>query len=194
MNSAGGKLFSDPAFRAGVIAADLRTLRAEVRVLSLWQPWAGLVAAGVKRFETRSWSTKWRGLVAVHAARTTVCLRQVPAPVRAVLERNPTVFGPLREADPPLGAVVALVQVEDCLSTGPWYGGQKAPEWLEALGADERASGDFGPGRFAWRLSRVGYLAKPIPFRNGQGLRKAPAHLVRLLADELRPFPGSEEG
>jgi hypothetical protein len=41
---------------------------AEYRVLSLWQPWASLVALGVKTIETRSWSTKYRGPLAIHAA------------------------------------------------------------------------------------------------------------------------------
>lgn len=29
----------------------------ELRILSLWQPWASAIAAGIKRIETRSWWT-----------------------------------------------------------------------------------------------------------------------------------------
>jgi activating signal cointegrator 1 len=39
-----------------------------IPVLTLWQPWASLVALGVKTIETRSWSTKYRGPIAIHAA------------------------------------------------------------------------------------------------------------------------------
>lgn len=39
-----------------------------MKALTLHQPWATLVAAGVKRIETRSWSTKYRGPLAIHAA------------------------------------------------------------------------------------------------------------------------------
>jgi activating signal cointegrator 1 len=39
-----------------------------VKALSLWQPWASLVALGVKTLETRSWSTSHRGPLAIHAA------------------------------------------------------------------------------------------------------------------------------
>lgn len=39
-----------------------------MKVLTLWQPWASLVALGVKTIETRSWSTKYRGPLAIHAA------------------------------------------------------------------------------------------------------------------------------
>ncbi len=38
-----------------------------MKALTLWQPWASLVALGVKTIETRSWSTKYRGPLAIHA-------------------------------------------------------------------------------------------------------------------------------
>lgn len=40
-----------------------------VPAISLWQPWASLMASGHKSIETRSWSTHLRGLVAIHAAK-----------------------------------------------------------------------------------------------------------------------------
>ena len=40
-----------------------------MKALSLWQPWASLIAAGVKRFETRHWETRHRGPIAIHAAK-----------------------------------------------------------------------------------------------------------------------------
>ena len=39
-----------------------------MKALTLWQPWASLVALGHKRIETRCWSTKYRGDLAIHAA------------------------------------------------------------------------------------------------------------------------------
>jgi activating signal cointegrator 1 len=41
----------------------------DIRGLSLAQPWATLVAIGAKRIETRSWFTRYRGWVAIHAAK-----------------------------------------------------------------------------------------------------------------------------
>lgn len=38
-----------------------------MKVLTLHQPWAQLVALGIKTIETRSWSTNFRGLLAIHA-------------------------------------------------------------------------------------------------------------------------------
>lgn len=39
-----------------------------VKTLTLLQPWASLVACGAKKIETRSWATKYRGPLAIHAA------------------------------------------------------------------------------------------------------------------------------
>lgn len=39
-----------------------------MKALTLWQPWASLIAVGDKTIETRSWSTKYRGPLAIHAA------------------------------------------------------------------------------------------------------------------------------
>ena len=38
-----------------------------MKALTLHQPWASLVALGTKTIETRSWSTKYRGPLAIHA-------------------------------------------------------------------------------------------------------------------------------
>jgi hypothetical protein len=39
------------------------------RAISLLQPWAWLLAAGIKRFETRSWPTSYRGVTYIHASK-----------------------------------------------------------------------------------------------------------------------------
>jgi len=40
-----------------------------MKALTLTQPWATLVAIGAKKIETRSWSTPYRGPLAIHAAK-----------------------------------------------------------------------------------------------------------------------------
>lgn len=47
-----------------------------MKALTLHQPWASLVAIGVKTIETRSWPTSYRGPLAIHAA------ARSPKPVR----------------------------------------------------------------------------------------------------------------
>ena len=97
----------------------------DARVLTVRQPWASLIALGVKTIETRSWRTDYRGPLVIHAGKlwpTPVAEWQVPA------DRSSTVGAPCVErladaADPvsrrwemlhtPLGAVVAVVDLVD---------------------------------------------------------------------------------
>lgn len=39
------------------------------KVLSIKHPWAGFIAEGVKPFETRKWTTSYRGPVLIHVSR-----------------------------------------------------------------------------------------------------------------------------
>ena len=39
-----------------------------MKALTLWEPWATLVAEDVKTIETRSWGTNYRGPLAIHSA------------------------------------------------------------------------------------------------------------------------------
>lgn len=145
-----------------------------LRVLTLWQPWATLVACGAKRFETRSWATSYRGRVVIHAARTTIgfvglgrdFLRDE---VLEQLEQRGLELDAL-----PLGKCLAIATLEAC-----------RPTTEVQLDVVEDALGDFTPGRFAWHMTGVTPL-EPIPFRGGQGLRAAPAELVREIERQAR--------
>ena len=60
---------SPPPLLGGVRAAVVWATGGVVRILTLWEPWATLMAIGAKRIETRSWATRYRGPLAIHAAR-----------------------------------------------------------------------------------------------------------------------------
>lgn len=36
-----------------------------MKAITIWQPWASLAAIKKKRYETRSWATRYRGPIAV---------------------------------------------------------------------------------------------------------------------------------
>ena len=40
-----------------------------MKLLSLWEPWATLMAIGAKKIETRSWATSYRGWLAIQASK-----------------------------------------------------------------------------------------------------------------------------
>lgn len=41
-----------------------------MKALSIKQPWASLIAHGIKDIENRTWATKYRGKVLIHASGT----------------------------------------------------------------------------------------------------------------------------
>lgn len=130
---------------------------ARLQVLTLRQPWAALVACGAKRYETRSWATRHRGPLAIHAS------ARWRAADRALLALEPwrSALGPAPGAgvDLPLGRVLAVVQLTACVPTASL-----------APGCPESVFGDFSPGRWAWRLEGVRLLEPPLPARGRLGL------------------------
>ena len=54
-----------------------------MRCISLLQPWATCVVLGLKRYETRTWATRHRGTLAVHAS------RRFPPSLRALCRQDP---------------------------------------------------------------------------------------------------------
>jgi activating signal cointegrator 1 len=97
-----------------------------MKAISLTQPWATLIAIGAKRIETRSFSTSYRGPIAIHAAkglgpvggmRGLVEQCQAPRFHQAFIDADlPSLFGN-HENPFPLGAIVATANLVHCLST-----------------------------------------------------------------------------
>lgn len=137
------------------------------RALTVIQPWATLLATGMKRYETRSWATRSLGQLAIHAGRRT---KQSDLYVRDLIDMAPDIFEAIgvEDADDlPYGAIIATGWLTACLAT-------------DGLPVDEleAALGDFSPGRFAWRMDRVTLLAVPIQCKGAQGLWDVPAGLL----------------
>jgi hypothetical protein len=131
--------------------------------LTLTQPYATLIAVGVKTIETRSWGTPYRGELAIHAAKAW------PADEREWQFSDRGFWAPLLRrlglrsvSDFPRGVVVATCRLVDCVPTDRLA--------RAALRDEERALGDFSGGRFAWMLADVAPLPEPAPARGSLGL------------------------
>jgi hypothetical protein len=127
-----------------------------VKAITLWQPWATLIAVGAKPFETRTWATSYRGPLAIHAAKTDKGLKLcggVPEIENALTARG------LSLDLVPLGVVVCTTRLVEVLS---------AEAILRQGLAD--AFGDYSPGRYAWRLVDVRPVDPPPRAVGGQGL------------------------
>jgi hypothetical protein len=153
-----------------------------VKALTLTQPWASLVALGAKRIETRSWWTRYRGPLAIHAAKgfpngagaRSICMKQ---PFRHTLLEAGYHLGEMHTL--PLGVVVATCRLADCIRLG--NSDRQFNAILDHYGAHhEDDFGDYTPGRYAWILADVCRLPEPIPARGFQGLWEwdAPAGTV----------------
>ncbi len=177
------------------------------KALTFHQPWATLIALGVKTIETRSWSTSYRGPLAIHAAKRpskqewdtdewSIRYDHV-AHYPTVRQMSPErrLLGSLFPDDVvghyplPLGAVVAVADLTDCLPILSDAEDHIAEPFIEhdshgfltrfapadtedSWGSldDQRPYGDFTPGRFGWVLENVVALPEPVPATGRQGL------------------------
>lgn len=151
--------------------------------LSLTQPWASLMAVGAKKIETRSWYTRYRGQVAIHAARTwpkwckDLCYDE---PFRSALAPH---FHWTRDSLAlPTGAIVAVGRLTACVSTsdrGLW---RKA---LPEPGTPEHAFGDYSDRRYAWFFEEIRPLPTPIPCQGKLGLWGVSPELAAAIEERL---------
>jgi hypothetical protein len=134
--------------------------------MSLHQPWASLVALGLKKVETRGPRSPraFRGPLLIHAAKRwtqaqadTLAALSFEFDLPHLVEKCAPQFGA------PAGALVAVARVIDIrLMT---------PEWIAEQTPLERAVGDWQPGRYGWVLEDVVPLDPPIgSVRGRQGL------------------------
>lgn len=179
-----------------------------MRQLTLTQPWATLVAVQAKLIETRSWSTDYRGPVAIHAGKgldpvggiTGLHDLTMTAPFTQVLLRPGSMAyhprtGYSIAAGLPRGVIVAIANIEDVIPTDELEFGpieEDGNQLAHVHGFEERvcpeherAFGDYGPGRFAWLLRDVVALREPVQSRGGLGLRALPAPIVRQIEMHL---------
>lgn len=78
--------------------------------------------------------------------------------------------------------------------TQPWasliaIGAKTLETTLRPLpGEPERSFGDYTPGRFAWRLTEVQPLLRPVPFVGARGLRPiADVAAIGAIFKEVQP-------
>lgn len=173
-----------------------------MRVLSLTQPWASLVAWGEKAIETRSWSTPYRGPLAIHASSSfpmearEICRLRIfreSLEGRGIdvdrLSRPRSGYQPL-----PLGRIVALCALVEIHRTA--FIRERIGEVMEngiAFTMKERNFGDFEPGRFAWVLADVQMLKNPIPYRGALGLREVWGREEEIILAQVERVPSTED-
>ena len=138
-----------------------------MKAITVSQPFAQLVACGLKTNDSKGWSTVHRGLLAIHSSVSfPLRVRQLCAsePFKsALLKRNPYFaewdWLPKDSLAFPLGYILAYAELVDVRRT----------EDFKPSGA-ERRFGNYGPGRFVWLLANVKPLKVPVRTVGALGL------------------------
>ena len=143
-----------------------------MKALSLWQPWATLMAIGAKTIETRPRRMNYRGPLLICATKT-----WQPDILRRLRFARWTGNSPQDAWDRIaaalckagfksaggllLGAALCSVDVCDCVPT---------EDIRKTLWPEELAFGDFRDGRFAILTNRLWRFSVPFPITGRQGL------------------------
>lgn len=106
----------------------------KLKVLTLRQPWATLVAEGIKKYEFRSWKTNYRGKVLIHAG-TGIDKEDMKK------YENMNLKFPSRR-------IIAIVEIEDCLELDEQLNKKIIAEKNVAYGNKIRTG-------YAWKLKNV---------------------------------------
>ena len=148
-----------------------------MKALTMTQPWATLVAIGENSIETRSWGTRHRGPLAIHAA------KGFPRDARELTRLSPYRQALARHGYPdaaalPLGGVIAVAALDDVMR----FDRKSLTEVRSRarrgeLPPHEADFGDFSAGRYGWILKEVKPLSEPIPARGMLGLWELPKEL-----------------
>lgn len=125
----------------------------QYKVLTISQPYPDLIMAGLKRVENRTWSTKHRGPLLIHAGRSKNWLGDEPPP-----------------AETRFGFLLGSVQLLDCLPIEEIRQGlhDKTYPWLREH--------EHAHGPVCWILSSPNPLVEPILFKGMQGIRDYPGN------------------
>ncbi|MFQ5591606.1 MAG: 2-oxoglutarate dehydrogenase E1 [Phycisphaerae bacterium] len=134
----------------------------DMKVISLLQPWATLWLLDIKRFATRSWQTRYRGLLLVHASKRK---DRAGFTLWYQLACRPRDWSLPAWDELPFGSIIGKVHLIDCVPTEHLINSTEC--WVSGL---ERMLGDFSPGRFAWYKTDPVQFATPIPARGRLGL------------------------
>ncbi len=122
-----------------------------MKVLTIKQPWATLIMQGYKRFEFRSWQTKYRGDLLIHAGKRID---------KVAMER----LAKYIPKDVPTGKILGKVKLVDCVKLSPEFKGMLLEENKEVY-ADSSFDEVYG-----WQLECVEVFDEPIEVSGKLGL------------------------
>ena len=144
-----------------------------MKALTLYQPYATAIADCHKKFETRSWNTKYRGEIAIHAGAKLVPWPLSEATGDLICRLYPS--GKML----PRGAVVCVADLYDVWTT------EFITNLRQPIASADILLGDYSPGRFAFALRNVRKLKEPVEARGFQMLWTVPPDVEARVRAQL---------
>jgi hypothetical protein len=105
-----------------------------MKVITLKQPWATLVAEGIKKYEFRTWKTNYRGKILIHAG--------------AGIDKEGMKMVKCLDLTYPSKRIIASVDIVDCLELDDTLN-------KEIVGKNNIAYGNKYRTGYAWKLENV---------------------------------------
>lgn len=126
-----------------------------MKVISIIEPWASLIKENVKKIETRSWKTNYRGTIYIHASLKKVSKKD---------ERINNLVSLLKDKDFKYGHIIAEAELVDCIYMDE--------NFLKEIKKNnqEYICGEYSLGRYAWVLRDIKILKEPIPAKGNLGI------------------------
>lgn len=121
-----------------------------MKALTIKQPWASLIMQGIKKYEFRSWQTKYRGDILIHSS------KQVDKEAMKKYSKY------LNSA--PAGVILGVVTITDCI--------KKSEEFKQILineKCDVYTKSSF-ESNYGWKIENVRVFDPPIKAKGNLGL------------------------
>ena len=122
-----------------------------MKVLTIRQPWATLIMQGDKRFEFRSWQTKYRGKLLIHAGKGID--KEAVQRLKKYLPENM-----------PFGKILGKVRLVDCVKMSPEFKNILLEENKDIY-TDSSFKENYG-----WKLENVEVFEEPIDAKGSLSL------------------------
>ncbi len=133
-----------------------------MKILTIKQPWASLIANNIKLYEFRTWKTNYRGPVLIHAG--------------ATIDKDAMENFKHLELEFPTKKIVAVCEIADCLALDDELNKRLINEKNIAYGSKWRDG-------YAFKLVNIKKLDLEDEVKGKLGLWNAPENIIKKLKD-----------
>lgn len=121
-----------------------------MKAITIWQPYAQAIALGLKKYETRSWATKHRGKIAIHAS------------VKPLSKKLKLLADKYDIKNFRFGEIILIADLTDCILM--------TEDFIKSQSQTEKDFGNWQTGHYAWKLENIKILATHQKAVGQQGL------------------------